>query len=170
MAPLVNVSRSEVACAGLSTSGTPVPAVSRPRKLSVAMGASLPSVTAPASIVQTPPVTVTSPLSPSPTLPRTCVAPPLRSFTSPLVVFSHSVPSAGLTGSLACPPRCTGFGKVTSPVPASASSATDQPVPSALTLTAKSSDPAVPISARPENPVWNNRLAVSPPVALFSFS
>ncbi len=42
-------------------------------------------------------------------------------------------------------------------------------VPSALTLTEKSSFPASPISARPEKSVWNSRLAVSAGVALFTF-
>jgi len=49
-------------------------------------------------------------------------------------------------------------------------SAEVQTEPSGLTLTAKSSEPVRPISARPDQPVWNNRLAVSPDVALFTFT
>lgn len=45
-----------------------------------------------------------------------------------------------------------------------------KPAPSALVLIWNSSLPVVPISARPEKPVWNKRLAVSPAAALFSFS
>ena len=139
------------------------------------MADSLPKVTAPASITQLapPPDTVMSPLSPSvtpPPPPSGRVTPALRTLTCPLVVFSHSVPFTGATGSTACPPRCSGCGSVTSPVAASASSAVAKLDPLALTFTEKSSDPAVPISARPEKPVWNRRLAVSPAAALFSFS
>ncbi len=163
-------------CVAVSASGLPVPAVVRPRNVLVAKSASLPSVTAPGSMAQTAPdpETVMSPLSPSltppPAPPTTCVTPALRTLTSPVVVFSHNVPSATPAGSAACPPRCRGCGRITSPVAASASSAVKKVDPSALTLTLKSSDPAVPISARPPKPVWNNRLAVSPATALFSFN
>ena len=56
------------------------------------------------------------------------------------------------------------------PVAASTRRPCFQAVPSALTLTEKSSLPASPISARPLKPVWYIRLAVCPGAALFSFS
>ena len=43
-------------------------------------------------------------------------------------------------------------------------------VPLALTLIVRSSLPTVPISARPDDPVWNNRLAVSVAAALFTLT
>ena len=51
-------------------------------------------------------------------------------------------------------------GRRTRPVAASATSASAQAAPVADTLTVRSSLPASPISARPENPSWNSRLAV----------
>ncbi len=100
----------------------------------------------------------------------TTVLPLLRTFTSPVVVFSQIIPLVGLTGSVVCPPRRKAAGKVTCPVAPAIDRPVKKALPSGLTLTEKSSFPAVPISARPENPVWNSRLVVSVAVALFSFS
>ena len=54
------------------------------------------------------------------------------------------------------------------PVTGSRLSALIQLAPSALSLSCQLSSPASPISARPDQLVWNSRLAVSPDVALLS--
>ena len=61
-------------------------------------------------------------------------------------------------------------GKLTPPVVLSATSASFHDEPSALTLMWKLSSPVSPASARPENPVWNSWLAVSPAAFLLSLS
>ncbi len=73
------------------------------------------------------------------------------------------MPLAGVAGALAAGrSRYAVAGSATRPVLRSIRMASFQAEPSALTLKWKSSSPAVPISARPEKPVWNSRLAVSP--------
>lgn len=58
----------------------------------------------------------------------------------------------------------------TGPLAASTLSAVVQLLPSVLVLMAKSSEPAVPSSTRPDQPVWNSRLAVSPAADLLILS
>ncbi len=61
-------------------------------------------------------------------------------------------------------------GSSTAPLAARARRAVWKLLPFGLVLRTKSLSPAVPISARPDQPVWNRRLAVSPAAALLIFS
>ena len=61
-------------------------------------------------------------------------------------------------------------GKPATPLAASTTMASCQTLPSALTFRLKSSLPAMPISARPDQLVWNSRLAVSDALALLTFT
>ena len=106
----------------------------------------------------------TDPPPPAPI--RSTEAPPCRARNLALVALYQTSPSTGPARSPAAGVTRKPFCTRVRPVARSNTTPSKNVVPSALTLIVKSSAPVVPISARPENPVWNNRLAVSVAAAL----
>ena len=110
-------------------------------------------------------------VDPPPPVPMTSTLAPFCLARNLAAVLSYQTsPSTGLARSPAAGVRRRPFCTLVRPVARSNAMASVKAKPSALTLMAKSSLPAVPISARPANPVWNIRLAVSVAAALLIFT